>query len=254
VKASNGGASHPVPRRGDRLFRHKQRKSEDFNFGSQTAAVFDDMLDRSVPFYDEIQRMIGEIVADFAQPGTNVYDLGCSTGTTFIHLDPLVPEGVRLIGTDLSEPMLTKAREKLTRHGMTHPFQLLCADLNKGVQIENASVVIMNLVLQFVRPLYRAELVRQVASGINENSCLILVEKLLCGNSTINRLYIKYYYEMKKRNGYSELEIAQKREALENILIPYHYAENEELLRQCGFKHCEAFFRWYNFCGLLAVK
>ena len=95
---------------------------------------------------------------------------------------------------------------------------------------------------------------RKIASGINKDGCLILVEKVLSPDSTINRLFIKYYYEMKKRNGYSEMEIAQKREALENVLIPYHYFENRDLLVECGFRHCEMFFRWYNFCGMIAIK
>jgi tRNA (cmo5U34)-methyltransferase len=115
-------------------------------------------------------------------------------------------------------------------------------------------VVIMNLVLQFVRPLHRTRVVESIASGINKDGCLILVEKVLSPDSLVNRLFIKYYYEMKRRNGYTELEISQKREALENVLIPYHYLEDRELLLQSGFRHCEMFFRWYNFCGLLAIK
>ncbi|HEY8241052.1 MAG TPA: tRNA (cmo5U34)-methyltransferase, partial [Kiritimatiellia bacterium] len=136
----------------------------------------------------------------------------------------------------------------------SRPVQLECVDLNQGLTVENASVVILNLTLQFVRPLYREKIIRSIASGINDGGCLILVEKVLTENSTINRLFIKYYYEMKKRNGYSELEIAQKREALENVLIPYHYDENRSLLLENGFKACDIFFRWYNFCGIVAIR
>ena len=238
----------------DELFRGENRRIEDFNFGEKTAEVFDDMLERSVPFYAEVQRMIGEITADFAVPGTNLYDLGCSTGTTFVQIDALIPKGVSFVGVDSSESMLLRAKEKLAERGVTRPCELICADLNKGVNVVNASVVVMNLALQFVRPLYRTRVVQTIASGINPGGCLILVEKVLSPDSTINRLFIKYYYDMKKRSGYSALEIAQKREALENVLIPYHYFENKDLLLECGFRHCEAFFRWYNFCGMLAVK
>jgi tRNA (cmo5U34)-methyltransferase len=238
----------------DELFRGENRRIEDFNFGEKTAEVFDDMLERSVPFYAEVQRMIGEITADFAVPGTNLYDLGCSTGTTFVQIDALIPKGVSFVGVDSSESMLLRAKEKLAERGVTRPCELICADLNKGVNVVNASVVVMNLALQFVRPLYRTRVVQTIASGINPGGCLILVEKVLSPDSTINRLFIKYYYDMKKRSGYSVLEIAQKREALENVLIPYHYFENKDLLLECGFRHCEAFFRWYNFCGMLAVK
>jgi len=238
----------------DKIFHDKRNTIEDFDFGEHTAEVFDDMLDRSVPFYAEIQRMIAEMAVDFAVPGTRVYDLGCSTCNTFVQIDPLLPEEVAFVGVDSSEAMLDKAREKLSRLGVTRNCELVAGDLNKGIEVSNASVAILNLTLQFVRPLYRNRVMRAIANGINTDGCLILVEKVLSPDTTINRLFIKYYYEMKRRNGYSELEISQKREALENVLIPYHYVENRELLLQSGFKQVDNFFRWYNFCGLLAIK
>ena len=127
-------------------------------------------------------------------------------------------------------------------------------NLDQGVCLDNASVVLLILTLQFVRPLYREDLISRIHEGLDPNGCLILVEKVLGENSTFNRLFIKHYYEMKKRNGYSELEIAQKREALENVLIPYRLEEDRELLRRVGFEHIEVFFKWYNFCGMIACK
>jgi len=110
------------------------------------------------------------------------------------------------------------------------------------------------LTLQFVRPLYRDALLASIYQGMNENGCLILVEKVLGESSTLNRLYIKYYYDFKRQNGYSDLEISQKREALENVLIPYKLLENRELLLRTGFRSVDVFFKWYNFCGIIAVK
>ncbi len=238
----------------DNIFRDKKDAIMSFDFGKETAKVFDDMLERSVPFYAEIQKMIGEISSDFAQEGTNLYDLGCSTCNTFLAIDKRVPRDVTFIGIDSSEEMLKKGGEKLVQSGMSRKVELKCEDLNKGVSLKNASVVIMNLTLQFVRPLYRQQTIKTVSAGLNEGGCFILIEKVLSPNSTINRMFIKHYYEFKKSNGYSELEIAQKREALENILVPYHFDENRELLLSNGFKACEMFFRWYNFCGTIALK
>ncbi|MEW6442873.1 MAG: carboxy-S-adenosyl-L-methionine synthase CmoA [bacterium] len=238
----------------DCLFNEKKDLVGDFHFGAETASVFDDMLDRSVPFYGEIQRMIAEMASDFAVPGTNVYDLGCSTCNTFLALQEKVPRGVRYVGVDSSEEMLKRAREKLSASGFPGEYELTVGDLNSGVAVGNASVAILNLTLQFVRPLHRVRLIQSIAAGLNSGGCLILVEKVLSHNSTINRLFIKYYYEMKKRHGYSELEIAQKREALENVLIPYHLDENKDLLLSNGFSSCDVFFKWYNFCGMLALK
>jgi tRNA (cmo5U34)-methyltransferase len=127
-------------------------------------------------------------------------------------------------------------------------------DLNSGVEIENASVVVMCLTLQFIRPLYREKLVEEIHRQLNENGCLILIEKVLGEDSLFNRQFIKYCYDFMRRNHYNDLEIAQKREALENVLIPYKLMENRELLLRRGFRYVETFFKWYNFCGMIAVK
>ncbi len=240
----------------DEIFAAPAKRIADFDFGGKTAAVFDDMVGRSVPFYDEIQRMIGELVSDFAAENTAIYDLGCSTGTTFLQIAQTVPRdrNVRYVGIDSSPEMLEIARRKLSESRFGRPFDLQCADLNAGVQIDDASVVLMVLTLQFIRPLYRQRLIRSIYDGMTENGALILVEKVLGENSTFNRLFIEHYYEMKRENGYSELEIAQKREALENVLIPYRLEENKELLYEQGFKHVDVFFKWYNFCAIIATK
>jgi tRNA (cmo5U34)-methyltransferase len=238
----------------DHIFAEPVERTRDFAFDRRTAEVFDDMLGRSVPFYDEIQRMTGEIAADFAAPGTNLYDLGCSTGTTLAELEPLVDPTVRFIGVDSSAEMLEKAREKLGRFPPARRRDLVRADLHELPTIENASVVILTLTLQFVRPLHRQQLIHTICEGTTEQGCLVLVEKLTEADTLFNRLFIKYYYNMKRRNGYSELEIAQKREALENVLIPYHLEENRDLVLRAGYTKFQMFFRWYNFCGMLAVK
>jgi tRNA (cmo5U34)-methyltransferase len=237
----------------DKIFRKKE-PIVDFNFKKKTVQVFDDMLNRSVPFYQEIQRMTAEIAADFAVPGTNVYDLGCSTGSTLIALEKVLPPEVSFVGVDYSPDMLEKAREKLTQHKVTRPCEYICRDLNQGISIVNASVVVFTLTLQFVRPLKRQQLIQDIARGLNKGGCLILIEKVTCLDSKLNRLFINYYYAFKKREGYNQLEIAQKREALENILIPYRPEENRQLLLENGFTECDMFFKWYNFCGMLAIK
>lgn len=236
----------------DRLF--ETPSASDFRFDGETARVFDDMINRSVPLYSEIQRMIGEIAADFAQPDSRLFDLGCSTGTTLIHLDSEIDSSVQFVGIDNSLDMLDKARHNFSARESSRSIEWINADLQQGVLIENASVVIMNLTLQFIRPLQRQRLVRSIVEGMNDQACLILIEKLTLSDSLFNRLFIRYYYNLKKRQGYSEVEIAHKREALENVLIPYRPEENRELLACAGLTHIEEFFRWYNFCGIIAVK
>ena len=197
---------------------------------------------------------MGEIVADHARPGTNVYDLGCSTGTTMIYMDQQVDPAIRFVGVDDAPQMLAKCKEKLEHLNIQRPIELQVADLNNNVEIKNASVVVLCLTLQFVRPIYREKLLKKIVDGLEPGGVLILVEKILAEESTYNRDFIKYYYNMKRRHSYSEMEISQKREALENVLIPYKLSENILMLKEAGFGHCEVFFKWYNFTGIIAEK
>ena len=238
----------------DNIFDKPMDPVKDFKFDSKVVSVFDDMVSRSVPMYGEIQRMISELAADFATVGSNVYDLGCSTGTTLTGLDRTLKDGIRFVGVDGSAEMIEQCRTNLGSNGFSHEFELVHADLNQGVRLDNASVVVMCLTLQFVRPMYREKLVREIYEQLNHDGCLILVEKVLGESSLFNRLFINNYYEFKRRNHYSELEISKKREALENVLIPYKLFENLELLARCGFREKDVFFKWYNFCGIIAVK
>ncbi|MEJ2691229.1 MAG: carboxy-S-adenosyl-L-methionine synthase CmoA [Deltaproteobacteria bacterium] len=226
-----------------------------FTFDEEVAVVFDDMLQRSVPFYSEVQRMLSEQAMYFAQPESAVYDLGCATATTLIGLAKTVTDAsINLIGVDNSKSILEKAAKKISEAGLKKRIELRRADLNAPLSLDRASVVICNLTLQFVRPLFRDTLIRSIYEGLLEGGCLLLVEKVLGEESMINRMFIDFYYDFKRRNGYSEMEIAAKREALENVLIPYKMEEDLTLLRRNGFELVDTFFKWYNFSGILAVK
>ncbi|MDK9354847.1 carboxy-S-adenosyl-L-methionine synthase CmoA [Lelliottia sp. V106_10] len=232
----------------------QEKAAEDFRFDEQVAGVFDDMVDRSVPFYQEIQRMVSELTADYAIPGSQLCDLGCATGTTLALMDSVVSPDVGFIGVDNSPEMLEKCRAKFEQLQSGRTSRFLCQDLREMALPENLSVVSMLLTLMFVRPVYRRDVLSAIYQRLNPGGALILVEKVVCDSPDLNRQFIKYYYDMKRRHGYSELEISQKREALENVLIPYTESENRQILADAGFSRVEAFFRWYNFCGMVAVK
>lgn len=238
----------------DKFFDDAHRPATDFRFTAKVADVFDDMVSRSVPYYEEIQRQTCELAADFATPDSNLYDIGCSTATTLLAMDPLVDPSVRFIGVDNSAAMLAKAQQKIDAAGTGRSIDLVEGDLHDAFEGEGASVVSMILTLQFARPLYRERIAGDIYRALNDQGVLILVEKLTCEDTTLNRLYIDHYYDYKRRNGYSDIEIAKKREALENVLIPYRLEENVALLKNAGFRQVETFFRWYNFCGMVAVK
>ncbi len=237
----------------DKIF-NQERSAADFEFDEEVVGVFDDMVSRSVPFYGEIQRMMAEIVRDHAVPDTNVYDLGCATGNTLLAMDRVLDPSVGFVGVDNSAEMLSRCEEKLKKAGVERTFSLECAHLDANLRMADSSVAVLCLTLQFVRPPLRQGLLQAVHGQLNDGGCLILVEKLICEDPGLNRSFIRYYYDFKRRMHYSDLEIAQKRESLENVLVPYTGEENAAVLRQCGFAEVETFFRWYNFAGMVALK
>ena len=189
----------------DEVFKEEYVRANDFKFTSKVAGVFDDMVNRSVPFYEEMQRMVAELASDQAQPGTQIFDLGCSTGTTLIHMDEKVAPAISFVGVDDSGPMLDKCRLKLDQLNITRTVDLVVADLNKNVAIDNASVVVLCLTLQFVRPMNRERLLKQIFDGMVAGGAVIIIEKILAEESEFNREFIKYYYDMKRRHHYSEM-------------------------------------------------
>jgi tRNA (cmo5U34)-methyltransferase len=236
----------------DTLFEDEEITKGNFAFDEKTANVFENMLTRSVPLYFEIQRMITELALFFVCNESNVYDIGCSTGTTLSNLAKKIDQrGVRLIGIDSSAAMLKKARQK---NNESNRCIFINTDLNNDFEIKNASVVIMSLTLQFINPSQRDLIVKRIFNGLMENGCFIFIEKILSNDPKNDALFEKFYFDFKKRNYYSELEINRKKQALEGVLIPYTYNDNMNLLKRNGFKSVDGFFRWYNFCGIIAVK
>ncbi len=241
----------------DEVFGTTAARGSDFQFNEEVASVFDDMLVRSVPFYLEQQGLIEDIAQRFALPGSRVFDLGCSTGTTLIRLASLLDSSIRLTGFDNSQPMLDRAKLNADEMGVSDRIEFSHGDFNQNISewvIENASVVTVCWTLQFVRPLHRDRLIQKIYSGMVDGGVLIVTDKVLANDSQINRFFIDFYYEFKRRNDYSNEEILKKREALENVLIPYRLDENIALFRRNGFTTVETFFQWYNFAGFLCVK
>jgi tRNA (cmo5U34)-methyltransferase len=222
-----------------------------FEFDEQIAAVFDDMLKRSVPFYEEAMSLTKHFALAYLNEGGRLYDLGCSTASTLLDIERELAVPATLVGIDNSPSMLEQAQRKLRVFGSK--IRLEEADI-MSFDYEDADVFITNYTLQFIRPLVREKLITRIYDALNDGGAFIFSEKVVSEDKRLNKLLIDGYYDFKKAQGYSEYEIMQKREALENVLIPYTEAENREMVARCGFTHCETIFRWGNFATFIALK
>ncbi len=222
-----------------------------FEFDEEVAAVFDDMLQRSVPFYSESQKITEFFALRQLEEGGKMYDLGCSTATLLLNIRRKLKSDATLIGLDNSEAMLEQARKKCEAYGAD--VEVKYADI-LDYDYEEADVFVSNYTLQFIRPLVREELVKKISSSLKKGGIFIFSEKVISHHPKLNKDLIECYYDFKKEQGYSQYEIMQKREALENVLVPYSEEENIKMALNSGFSHCEVVFRWSNFCTFIAIK
>ncbi|MEO1938831.1 MAG: carboxy-S-adenosyl-L-methionine synthase CmoA [Sulfurimonas sp.] len=233
----------------DKVFTKPIKKQ--FEFDEEVAAVFDDMLERSVPFYKESQKITKFFALKALREGGVLYDLGCSTASLLIDISKDLEFEAKLVGLDNSEAMLERAKKKVDAYGAS--VELVMGDILQYPYNE-ADVFISNYTLQFIRPLVREELIKKIASSLREEGVFIFSEKVISHHPKLNKDLIECYYDFKKEQGYSEYEIMQKREALENVLVPYSEEENITMAKNAGFSHCEVIFRWANFATFIAIK
>jgi tRNA (cmo5U34)-methyltransferase len=222
-----------------------------FEFDQDVAAVFDDMLSRSVPFYKEAMALTVHFAARYIKENSIVYDLGCSTASLLLELERSLKVKADLIGIDNSHAMLEQAKRKCDIYNSN--ITLLEDDIYT-YNYKKSDVMISNYTLQFIRPLQREKLIEKIASALNDEGIFIFSEKVISEDKRLNKELIDCYYDFKKSQGYSEYEIMQKREALENVLIPYSESENIDMIKRCGFKHCEVIFKWANFATFIGIK
>jgi tRNA (cmo5U34)-methyltransferase len=226
----------------------------DFAFDASVAAVFPDMIRRSVPGYGEIIALTGLLAAQYAQAGSRCYDLGCSLGAASLSMRRRIPHAdCRIIAIDNAPAMLEQAHANLEQAPGTVPVELRCADVRE-VAIEDASVVVLNFTLQFLEPAERLPLLQRIQAGLRPGGALILSEKIMFANEQEQDFNTAMHLAFKRANGYSDLEISQKRTALENVLLPDTREQHEERLRWAGFRRSECWFRCFNFAAFVAFK
>ena len=235
--------------RKDKVFTKKIEKN--FEFDDAVASVFDDMLSRSIPFYDEVQKLIVSLILAEQKEGKKVLDLGSSTAKLLLDLYTKMDVALKLKGIDNSQAMLDRAEQKCQAFGANIELELgdiLSYDYN------NEDIIVANYTLQFIRPIQRIELIKKIYNALNNNGTFIFSEKIVFEDKSLDKHMIDIYYDYKKEQGYSEYEIAQKREALENVLIPFTVKENIQMCKDAGFTKIKTIFQWANFVTFVVKK
>ena len=222
-----------------------------FEFDEAVASVFDDMLSRSVPFYDEVRKLVISLILAEQKEGMKVLDLGSSTAKFLLDLHSKTSVPLKLKGLDNSQAMLDRAEQKCQAFGADIALEL--ADMLE-YEYKGEDVIVANYTLQFIRPMQRLELVKKLYDGLNDDGMFIFSEKVVFEDKVLDKEMIDIYYNYKKEQGYSEYEIAQKREALENVLIPFTIKENIQMCKDAGFTKIETVFQWANFVTFVVKK
>lgn len=224
-----------------------------FAFDQEVVSVFPDMINRSVPGYPTIITAIGLLAGRYATTGSHCYDLGCSLGAASLSMRQQIPETCRIIAVDNSPSMAQQCRINLDQIESPVTVDLVCGDI-RDIGIIQASVVVLNFTLQFIPLPDRLALLSQIYEGLQPGGILILSEKLAFFDARQAELQSGMHHEFKKAQGYSDLEISQKRTALENVLIPETLEQHQSRLKQAGFDNGEVWFQYFNFASMLAIK
>ncbi|MEX2476496.1 carboxy-S-adenosyl-L-methionine synthase CmoA [Marinobacter sp.] len=241
------------PQETDRLFA-TERNPEDFRFDASVARVFPDMIRRSVPGYTTIIPMIEVITEQYAQSGSHCYDLGCSLGASTLAMRHGIGEtDCSLTGVDNSAAMIERCQHYIALDDSPLPVQLRCEDI-LATPLENASVTTLNFTLQFVPLAERAGLLSRIATATRPGGVLILSEKIRFDSPRDQDVQTHLHHEFKRANGYSDLEISQKRSAIEQVLIPESLDEHRQRLLAAGFGQVVVWYQCFNFVSMLAIK
>lgn len=225
-----------------------------FAFDDNVARVFPDMIKRSVPGYATIVAMTGLLAGRYATPGSALYDLGCSLGASTLAMrQNLRQPECRIIGVDNSASMLERCRSIIDTDTHDTPVDLVCANL-QDISIEDASVVVLNFTLQFIPLEIRDAVLHSIYQGMRPGGIVVLSEKVTFADPHLDELNIDLHHQFKRANGYSELEVAQKRNALENVLLPETLLQHKTRITEAGFSSCDVWFQCFNFASLVALK
>jgi tRNA (cmo5U34)-methyltransferase len=228
-------------------------KTSHWKFDKEVTDVFDNHVRQSVPLYEEIHSLVADISCWYIRDNTNVYDIGTSTGEAIANISKL-HEGrnIQYIGIDTSSSMIQKARERFKDQANV---SIVLDDIT-GTHLDvcNASYITSILMIQFIDPSKRQDVVDKIYKGLNLGGAFLLVEKVIGSTTRFDQMYIELYHEMKLKNGLTIDHVLNKARSLRGVQSPNTIEENISMLNNAGFKEVDIFFKWNNFTGLIATK
>jgi tRNA (cmo5U34)-methyltransferase len=244
-----------VVKKQDEIYASPLNDIIDFDFDEKVAEVFPDMIQRSVPGYGTMISTIGILAAKYAQPNSRCYDLGCSLGAVSLSMRQRINQpDCKIVAVDNSEAMVERGLELLASDSSSRvPVDMVCADI-QDIAIEDASVVVLNFTLQFIPLDQRLALITRIYKGLKPGGVLILSEKIAFNDQIKQAFHTEAHHDFKRANGYSDLEISQKRTALERVMIPESLTCHKHRLQQAGFPMVEVWFQCFSFASMAAIK
>lgn len=238
----------------DKLYSEPREAITGFVFDEAVVRVFRDMIGRSVPGYGTLLSMLPVLVREYVTADSRCYDLGCSLGASTLAMRHTIEaDNVQIVAVDNSPAMIEKCREFIAADHGHIPVELVCDDI-ASIDIHSASLVVMNFTLQFIEPRQRLSLLEKIYRGLKPGGALILSEKIRFEDPNQQQWMTGLHHAFKKANGYSELEISQKRSALEKVLLPESVDDHHGRLHKAGFSQVATWFQCFNFASFLAVK
>ncbi len=225
-----------------------------FSFDDRVAKCFPDMISRSVPGYETIISMTGVLAKRYARANTNIYDLGCSLGASLLSMrQQRLPDAITIFGIDNSEAMIERCRHIVALDESPTKVTLSLDNMTQ-TPMSNASVVVLNFTLQFIPVDERQRLLSKVYNAMTPGGILILSEKIVFNDEHLQELNTELHHAFKRGNGYSDLEIAQKRASIENYLVAESIPTHQQRLLDIGFSSVDVWFQCFNFASMVAVK
>ncbi len=239
----------------DNIYKKQHNSVAFFEFNQEVVEVFDDMIERSVPGYRSLLHQIGLLANQFAQPNNHIYDLGCSTGNTLAYLLPALSDiHSHIFAIDSSIDMINQCKQRFDpSNNAINTLNFLHQTIEE-TPIEQATVVILNFTLQFIPPPQRTHVLSQIYQGLQPGGILVVSEKICFDHPQIQEHMTKLHHRFKSQQGYSKLEISQKRAALENVLIPETQDQLQKRLSEAGFTNIAQHFQQINFVSWVAFK